>query len=108
MREGDGGGIVGVPQGDTVWVGGRRAVELGSLGHGRQTTDISNGLPDQGKAAELPTRGIPRMGRDEDGDVDATLQPACTGYCDYLGGGKPPPPKVPTMRHAGSMDGVKR
>ena len=60
MREGDGGGIVGVPQGDKAWSGGRGAVELGSLGHGRRTADVPDGLPDQGRAAKLPSgRGNP-------------------------------------------------
>ena len=81
-------------------------MELGSLGHGRRTTDVPDGLPDQGRAAELPSRGLPRMGREEDGDADALLQPACPGYRDHLGGGKPPTPKVITMRHAGPLEMV--
>ena len=83
-------------------------MELGSLGHGRRPTDVSAGLPDQGRAAELPCRRLPRMERDEDGNEDAFLKPACPGYCDNLGGGKPPTPKVITMRHSGTMEGAKR
>ena len=108
MQEGYGGGIVGVPQDDTAWAGDRGAMELGSLGHRRRTTDVPVGLPDQGRAAELPIRGLPRTGRDEDGDADALLQSAYPGYHDHIGGGKPPPPKVFTMRHAGEMEGFKR
>ena len=33
--------------------------------------------------------------------------PACPGYRDNLGGGKPPTPKMLTMRHAGPMKGAK-
>ena len=107
MREVDGGGIVGRPQDDTTWAGGRGEMDLGSLGHGRRTSDVQAGLPDQGRAAELPCRGLPRTGRDEDGDADALLQPSCPGCRDNLGGGKYPPPKVLTMRHAGTMEGAK-
>ena len=51
MREGDDGRIVGVPQGETSWAGGRGAMELGSLGYGRRISDLSDGLPEQGRAA---------------------------------------------------------
>ena len=107
LRERDGGGIIGITQGDAAWAGVRGAMEMGSLGHGRRPADVSTGLPDQGRAAELPCRGLPRMGRDEDGDADALFQPACPGYRDNFGGGKPPSPTVPLMRHDGSMEGTK-
>ena len=97
MGERDGNRIVGIPQGDTAWAGGRVVMDLGRLSHGRQTADVSDGLSDQGRAAELPSGGLPRTGRDEDGDVGALLQPACPVYRDHLGGGKPPPPKMSTM-----------
>ena len=35
LQEIDGGGIIGVTQGDAAWAGGRGAVELGSFGHER-------------------------------------------------------------------------
>ena len=97
MQEGDGGGIVGVPQGDTAWSGGRGAVEMGSPGHGRRTADVLDGLTDQGRAAELPSGGLPRTDGDEDGDADTLIQTACPVYRDHLVGGKLPPPKVLTM-----------
>ena len=71
-------------------------MDLGSLVHGRRTSDVSDGLPDQGRAAELPSGGLPRTGGDKDGDADALLQPACPRYHDNLGGGKPPPISPPT------------
>ena len=108
MREGDGGRVFGVPQNDTAWEGNSGAIDLGSLSHGRRTADVSVSLPDQGRAAKMPSGGLPRMGRDKDGDADALLQLACPGYCDHLGGGKPHPPKVITMRHYGAMEGIKR
>ena len=108
MWEGDGGGIAGITSDDTAWKGEGVTLELGRVGHRRRPTDVSAGLPDQGRAADLPSRGLPRTFRDEDGDADALLQPACPGYCDHLGGGKPPTPKVLTMRHSGPMEGAKR
>ena len=83
-------------------------MELGSFGHSRLAADVPDGLPDQGRAAELPSGGIPRTGRDEDRDADALFQPACPGYRDHFEGGKPPPPTVPPMQHAGPMEGTKR
>ena len=107
IRERDGGGIVGIPQDDTARAGGRGEMELGSLVHRRRPADVQAGLPDQGRAAELPSRGLSRTGRYEDGNGDALLQPACPGCRDHLRGGKYPPPKVLTMRHAGPMEGAK-
>ena len=78
-------------------------MKLGSFVHRRRAADVPDGLPDQGRASELPSGGLPRPGRDEDGDADALFQPACTGYRDHLGKGKPTPPTVPTMRHDDPM-----
>ena len=108
LREIGGGGIIGITQGDVAWAGGRGAVELGSLGHGRRAADVPDGLPEQGRAAELTSGGLPRSGRDKDGDADALFQPVCPGYRGHFGGGKPPPPTVPPMRHSGPMEGTKR
>ena len=108
MREGDGGGIVGIPQDDKAWEGGRGEIDLGRLGHLMRPVDVKAGLPYQGRAAELPSRGLHRTGRDEDGDVDELLQPACQGCRDHLGRGKYPPPKVITAQHSGPMEGAKR
>ena len=108
MREGDGGGIAGIPSDDTAWKGKVGTLDLGSLGHRRQRTNILAGLTDQGRAAELPCGGLPRKGRDTDSDADAFLQPECPGHHDHLGGGKPPTLKVLTMQHAGPMAGAQQ
>ena len=57
MREGDGGMIAGIPSDDTACTGKGGTLELGNLGHGRIPKEVSDGLPDQGRAAELPCRG---------------------------------------------------
>ena len=51
----------------------------------------------------MPSVGLPRKGWDTDGDEDAFLLPACPGHLDHLGGGKPPTPKVITMRNSGPV-----
>ena len=105
MREGGGGRVDGFPPDDAARKGEGGTVELGSLSHGRQTTNILDGFTNQGRAEELPCGGLPRKGEDTDGDEDAFLQPECPGHRDHLGGGKPPTPKVLTMRHAGPVAG---
>ena len=74
---------------------------------GRRTKNISDRVPNQGRAEGLPSGGLPRKGWDKDGDDDAFLQPACPGHCDHLGGGKPPTPKVLMMQHAVLVAGPK-
>ena len=107
MQEGYGGEIVGVPQGDTAWAGGKGAVYLGSLVHGMRTADVLDGLHDQGMSTELTNGGLPRTCREEDRDADALLKLECPVYPNHLGGGKLPPPKVLTMQHSGPMEGIK-
>ena len=107
MREGDGGRVAGIPPDDTARKVKGRAVELGSLSHGRRTTNVLAGLPDQGRAEDLPCGGMHRKGWDTDSDADEFTKPACPGHRDNLGGGKPPTPKVLTMRHAGTVAGTK-
>ena len=51
----------------------------------------------------MPSGGLPRKGRDADGDEGTFLTQTCTGRRDRLGGGKPPSSKVPTIRHAGPV-----
>ena len=97
MRERDGGRIVGIPQDNIAWEGNRGEMEMGSLVHGRQPADTSAGFTDQGRAAELPCRGLPRTGRDEDGNADAFLQPSCLGYREDLGCGRFPSSKMITI-----------
>ena len=83
-------------------------MELERLSHGgRRTKNISDIVPDKGAGEGLPSGGLPRKGRDTDGDEDAFLQPACPVHRDHIGGGKPPTPKVLTMQHAGSMAVIK-
>ena len=79
-------------------------MELERISHGRRiNTNLSDIVPDQGRDEGIPSGGMTRKGWDTDGDEDTFLAPACPGHRDHLGGGKPPPPKVLTMRHAGPV-----
>ena len=68
LREGDVGRVAGIPSDDAArkYKGG--TVELGSLSHRRQPTNISDVFPDQWRTMELPCEGLPRKGWDTDGD----------------------------------------
>ena len=107
MREGDGGRVAGIPPDDAARKGKGGTVELERLRHGRQTKNILDRFPDQGRAEGLPSGGLPRKGWDTDGDEDEFLQPECPGHLDHLGGGRPPTPKVFTFRHYGPVAGPK-
>ena len=78
-------------------MGGRGTTELENLGHGVGFTDILNGLPGQGRPAELPGGEMPGLSGDEDGDVGKLPTPACPEHRGYSGGDKPHPPTVHLM-----------
>ena len=42
-------------------------------------------------------------GGNEDVNAGAFFLPACPGYLHHIGGGKPPPPTLPPMIHAGDL-----
>ena len=48
------------------------------------------------------------MSGDEDGNTGKFSVLACPVNCGHFGGGKPPPPTVPQMRHAGPPEYSKR
>ena len=64
--------------------------------------------PHQGGDNGIPSEGLPGKGRDADSNEVAFLAQTCLGRRDHLGGGKPPTPKVLTMRHAGPVAILKR
>ena len=103
LREGDGGRVAGIPPDDSAQEGEGGKVNLERLSYGKGAKNILDRLPDQGRAMGVPLGGLPRKGWDKDGDEDTFLQPACLGHRDHLGGGRPPTPKVLTMRHAGPV-----
>ena len=101
---GDDGRIFGGAQDETAWASGRGDTELENLGHGGRSADILHGLTGQGRTAELPGGGMPRTSGDEDGDAGPFYAPACPGRCGNFGGGTPPTPTVPLMRHNGTLE----
>ena len=108
VRGGDGSRICGRSQDDSEWAGGRGAAELENLIDRGISADLSNGLPVQGRPAELPGGGMPGTSGDEDGDAGALPAPEFPRHRVYYGGGKPPPPTVHTMRHSGPLAGTER
>ena len=87
--------------------GGLQA-ELEKPVHGGRATEIPNGLPGQGRPAELPGGGMTRPSSKEDGNAGALTAPACPRHRGHYGGGKPPPPTVHPMRHSGHPAGTER
>ena len=82
--------------------------ELENLGHRRRATDISNGLPGQGRPAELPGGGMPRPSSDKYSDAGTLPAPTCTGHRGHSVGGKPPLPTLYPIRHDGPPVGTER
>ena len=97
VRGGYGARIYGKSHDDSAWVGNRGTMEFENLGHGGRALYISNGLPGQGRPAELPGGGMPGPSGNEDGDVGTLPTPACHGHRGHAGGGKPLPPMVHPM-----------
>ena len=108
MRGVDGGGIPGESPDDSAWAGDRGATELDNPGRRGRAMDISNGLPGQGRPAELLGGGMPGPSGDKYGDAGALPALACPKQRGHSGGGKPPPPTVHPMRHAGPPAGAER
>ena len=104
----DGSRICGGAQDDSAWASGRGATELENLVHVGRAVDVSRGLPDQWRPAELLGGGMPRPSGDEDCNAGQFPTPACPGHHGHSGGGKPPPPTVPPMQHAGPPLGTER
>ena len=81
-------------------------MDLDQRSYGRRrrggANNISGRFP-QGGDEGVPSGGVPGKVRDTDGDEGAFLAPECPGCRDHLGGGKPPSPKITTMRHAGPV-----
>ena len=103
MQGGDGGGIIGGTQDDTIWASSRGEMELEKLIHWGRAADVPHGLTGQGRPADLPSGGIPRTSSNEDGYAGTFFVPACPVHRGYFVGGKYPPPTVPPMQHAGPL-----
>ena len=111
LLEGDGGRVAGSSSDGTAWEGKGVQVEMNRRSHGRRrrgTKHLSDRVPHQGGDDGMPSGGLPGKGQDADGDEGAFLVQTCPGRRDHLGGGKPPTPKVLTMRHAGPVAVPKR
>ena len=108
VRVGDDNGIYGKSHDDSAWVGGIGATELENPGYGGRATDISNGLPGQGRPTELPGGGMPGTSGGEDGDAITLTEQVCPRHRGNSGGGKYLPPTIHLMRHAGPPMSTER
>ena len=77
-------------------------------GRGDWASDFQNDLPGQGRPADLPSGRIPRQSGDKDSNAGALLALACPQHRGDSGGGKPPPPTLRPMQHAGSQAGPEQ
>ena len=108
VRLDDGGGIPGESPDESTWEGGGDATELENPGRWGQTTDFPNGIPGEGRPAELPGEGMHGPSGDKDRDVGAIPAPECPRNRGHSGGGKSPPPMVYPMRYAGPPAGPEQ
>ena len=62
-------------------------MELNRRSHGRRrgTTHLPDRVPYQGGDEGMPSGGLPKKGRDADGNESAFLAQACLGRRDHLG-----------------------
>ena len=104
----DGGGIPDDSSDDSTWEGGGDTTDLENPGRGGRATDFTNDIPGKGKPAELPGGGMPRPSSEEDGNTGALPAPSCPQHRGHSVGGKPPPPTVCLMRHAGPLASPER
>ena len=70
----------------------------------REATYLQDEITNRWGTAELPRQGRSGTFSNKDGDAGSFIPPACPGYRHHFGLGKPPPPTVPPMRHAGALE----
>ena len=75
VQGGDGGGISGESPDELAWAGGRGATNLDNPGHRGRATDVSNGLPGQGRPVEMPGGGMPWPSGNKYRDAGACWSP---------------------------------
>ena len=108
MWGGDGSWVYGGEHEDTTWAGGGGDTELGSHNPCQGTADVPDGITDRGRIAELPGQGLYGTSGDKDCKSGTFPSSAYPGYCVHFGGGKPTPPTVPPMKHAGTLSCSER
>ena len=104
LREGNGSRVTGHKLNGTAWENQGKNVELDQRSYRRRRRGGGNNISDrvpQGGDGGVPSKGVPRKGRDMDGNEGAFQAPECPGRRDHLVRGKPPSSNIPTMRHAG-------
>ena len=67
-------------------------------------TKVLKVLGNRGGPEELSRQGVSGTSGDADGNEGTIPTPACQGHRDCTGGWQPPPPTVPLVQHAGSLE----
>ena len=91
---------------DSTWEGRTTATPLGPTDDwGAQ--DVQNEFPDEGRQTAVPCGWMPGGVRDTSGNAGALRAPARPRHRGNIGGGQPPPTKVPPVRPAGLQEGAQ-
>ena len=108
VRGVDGGRITEESSDESTWEGGEDMTKMKNPGRGGRATDFLNDITSEGRPAKLPSGGIPGLSGDEDSNAGALTALACPRHRGQYGIGKPPPPTVRPMQHAGPLTGPER
>ena len=108
LRRVVGGGISDNSYDDSTWEGGGNTTAMDHPVRGGWALEFQDDLPEEGRSAELPGRGMPGTSGDEDGNAGALPAPSCPRHRGYSIGGKLPLPTVILMRHSGPPAGPER
>ena len=104
VREGLGEGVTGcAPPNPTRHREGGTGEEGRRRRRGRQAKGAQDGVLDKGRADILPSRGVQQPGANTDVNVDTFMALERLGNHGNTGGGKSPPPTVPSVKHAGDV-----
>ena len=103
VQKGDGARVAGGPSIDAEWEGNGWETELGNHGPQRGSTYLQDGFPNRRGTSELPRQGVTGTVSDKNDNAGSFIPLSWTGYHNHFGGGKPNPPMVPPMRHAGVL-----
>ena len=84
--------------------GNGQEMALGNQGYYRGSRHLQDGFTNLWEKKELLYRGVLGTGDDADGYAGSFLSPSCPGHRHHIGEGKPPPPMVPLVQHAGALE----
>ena len=93
---------------DSTWEGGGNMTAMEQPGRGVWTSDFQDDLTSKGSPAEMPGGGMPGQSGEKDGNTGALPTLAYPKHRGNSGRGKPTPPTVSPILHAGPPAGLER